>query len=247
MSDPQSPVVTKEHAIREIQRTAKANGGAPLGMERFEAETGIGKWAWYGTHWRKWAEALTEAGYAPNQWQGAFSEDYLLEKLAGLTRELGRFPIDVDMRMKSRSDSTFPSHSTFARLGGKAARARRLLEYCAQRGGPDDVISLCTPVAESTTSRDAEVPADVTGLGFVYLLKCGRFYKIGQTNATGRREYELSIQMPERAKLVHEIKTDDPRGIEAYWHKRFEEKRKNGEWFDLSAADVAAFRRRKFQ
>ena len=79
----------------------------------------------------------------------------------------------------------------------------------------------------------------------MYLLKAGRFYKIGKTNAIGRREYELAIQLPSKPTLIHTIKTDDPTGIEAYWHKRFEQKRKNGEWFELAAADVAVFKQRK--
>ena len=77
-------------------------------------------------------------------------------------------------------------------------------------------------------------------------IKSGRFFKIGKTNSAGRREYELKIQLPERAATIHTIRTDDPDGIEAYWHTRFDVKRKNGEWFELSAADVAAFKRRKF-
>lgn len=77
-------------------------------------------------------------------------------------------------------------------------------------------------------------------------MKSGRFYKIGRSNSAGRREYEVGLKLPVRTTLIHEIATDDPAGIEAYWHKRFASRRGHGEWFDLTPEDVTAFRRRRF-
>jgi hypothetical protein len=56
----------------------------------------------------------------------------------------------------------------------------------------------------------------------------------------------LALQVPERADSAHAIKTDDPLGIGASWHKRFEAKCENVEWFDLTSQYIKAFTRRKF-
>jgi hypothetical protein len=123
-----------------------------------------------------------------------------------------------------------------------------MLEYCRARNGFEDVIRACEEVVKGgqvPSAKEKEVTVQGV-LGEVYLIRSGRYYKIGRTNAVGRRHYELAIQLPEKANTIHVIKTDDPSGIEAYWHKRFEAKRGNGEWFELTAEDIKAFKRRKF-
>lgn len=77
--------------------------------------------------------------------------------------------------------------------------------------------------------------------GDVYLLKAGKYFKIGKTINFGKRLNQIRLQLPFPVEVVHKIKTDDVIGIEAYWHKRFAAKRVNGEWFSLTKEDVAAF------
>jgi hypothetical protein len=242
-----SLAVNKQHILDEIRRTAKANGGEPLGRARFEQETGIKYHDWWGKHWARWNEALQEAGFAPNALRDAFTDDFLLEKLSALIRELGRFPANGDLRIKKRSDPTFPNDKVFdAHFGSRQNVRRAVVEYCQTQSGFDDVVALSGPISADDETPKKEKRAAQVVVGFVYLMKSGKHYKIGKTNAAGRREYELAIQLPERLNTVHVIKTDDPDGIEAYWHRRFAAKRGNGEWFALAPEDVQAFKRRAF-
>lgn len=238
--------MNKTHIIQEIKRTAAANGGAPLGWRRFTTETGIKEYNWLGKFWARWSDALIEAGFTPNQLSVAYANKELLEKYANLSQELGRLPTGNDLRLKSKLDENFPSAKVFERLGTKLELIQQLSEYCRSREGCEDVITLCEGYVPLNRNKSEKSRQQQGKNGFVYLIKSGRFYKIGKTNAPGRREYELAIQLPERAITVHVIETDDPSGIEAYWHNRFKAKRKNGEWFELEIADVAVFKRRKF-
>ncbi len=63
------------------------------------------------------------------------------------------------------------------------------------------------------------------------------------TNNPIRREGEIRLELPEKVKPIHYIETDDPSGIESYWHKRFSSKRKEGEWFSLTAEDIRSFKK----
>ena len=241
--------MNKQHILDEIKRTAETNGGVALGKGRFFNETGIKESDWKGKLWIRWSDAVKEAGLTAQQMTTAYDEQMLIEKFIAFIRELGHFPVIPELRIKSRNDKNFPSDSTFSsRLGSKQQIAKCIAQYCNQNEGYDDVLALCEPILEQSQVSEDEIgnPDDVA-IGFVYMIKRGRYYKIGHTNSVGRRDYELGLKQAEKTRIIHEIKTDDPRGIEAYWHKRFETKcMNNSEWFDLTSADVSAFKRRKF-
>lgn len=233
---------TKQDIIKAIQQSARANGGVPLGRGRFEKETGIKPYDW-GRYWAKLGDAQLEAGFDPNTLNAAYDIEFILGKYITLIRELGHFPTSGELRVKSNADSTFPSTNTMRRIGNKQEIAQKVLEFAKQKEY-NDVIMLCEEVIEKYAEEQEVADSDENpNIGEVYLFKSGRYYKIGKTNDTVRRGNEIKVQLPERMDLIHSIKTDDPSGIEAYWHRRFESKRMQGEWFDLNSADIKAFKR----
>src|SRR5438874_8817220 len=119
--------MNKQHILDEIRRTAKVNGGVPLGVDRFLTETGIKEYDWLGKYWARWSDAVREAGFTANTLQGAIEECELLRRYAALAKELGRLPTSPELRLKAHSDTTFPSHSTFRnRLGRQTQLLARL-------------------------------------------------------------------------------------------------------------------------
>src|SRR5262249_1438261 len=76
-------LMTKTHILEEIRRTAKTNGGEPLGWRRFETETGIRQSDW-SRFWARWGDAIREAGFVPNEFGSAYENSKLFECFAKL-------------------------------------------------------------------------------------------------------------------------------------------------------------------
>lgn len=238
--------VTKDEILREVQRTAAANGGKPLGRLAFFRQTGIRENDWRGRFWARWNEVLKDAGFGPNTLVEARPEEVLLKHFADLALELERLPVYSELRLKKRVDPSFPNDKTFMRLGTKPQLLAKLREYCSAN---TKYASLLPMIDAASYTGEAEQSASVRTdsiEGFVYLVKMGKYYKIGKTFSVPRRHRELALELPEKLKPIHVIRTDDPSGIEAYWHKRFQAKCTNSEWFALTPADVSIFKKRRF-
>jgi hypothetical protein len=160
---------------------------------RFAKLTGIKSHDWKGRFWVRWSDALQEAGFRPNQWQTAYEDQVLFERLIALTRELGHFPIKGELQIKGFADSSFPSVKAFDRLGPKRDKVAKLRAYCESRPEYADVVALCPAPTQPSEPDGPQTSAPDEAFGFVYLLKSGRSYKIGHSNAVGRRERELAI------------------------------------------------------
>ena len=97
-----------------------------------------------------------------------------LQSLAVVTRELGRFPTNAELRPRRRQDPRFPSSNVFGRLGNKRQLVSRLTSFSESHDGLDDVRAIClatTVVATKADEPDEEAERRVRDLvptGVVY-------------------------------------------------------------------------------
>jgi len=234
----------RERILEEIRRLTTAGDGTPPGFRLFERETGIRQTAWRGVYWARWSDALVEAGYNPNLPPAKLDEDDFLRKIAEVCRHFGKPPTAMDFRIYGRTHPEIPNHkSIYRHFQSTENMFRRLAEWASKH---DDYADVAAMLSNRLVNGDNRASRTVDG--FVYLIKWGNHFKIGRSDQLERRVKQVRTGLPESGQLVHAIRTDDPPGIEAYWHRRFADKRaENGEWFKLTSSDVAAFKRRKFQ
>ena len=224
---------------------AAQNGGQAPGSRAFESATGIIESKWRGKYWARWGDALIEAGFSPNQWTGKSDAESIISGLIIACRHYRRFPTnsEIDLLRKSIPTLTTPK-AIKSNLG---SRPDVIAAVALQIGNNPEFSDILAMLPTAAPIR-ARLPSGTKAVdGHVYLIKSGDFYKVGRSDELERRVKEIRIALPDAATLIHAIATDDPPGIEAYWHRRFADRRANGEWFKLAPEDVKAFVRRKFQ
>ena len=234
------------HIVSEIRRLAASTGGRPPGQRLFAKETGISEHQWRGKLWARWGDALVEAGFPPNFWNERLNSESVLTAVIVAARQFGRFPTNDEIEMYRRScPSTSTPNAIRRHFGSRSELVAALRRRADEDNELADIASML-PTLAPTTAATIVKPGRAPE-GFVYLIKSGDYYKIGRSDDIERRVKQIRVALPDKANLVHSIRTDDPAGVEAYWHNRFKDKRANGEWFRLSSADISAFRKRKFQ
>jgi hypothetical protein len=210
--------MNKQHILDEIKRTAAENGGNALGVDRFHRVTGVRERDWAAQYWSRWGEAVTEAGFIPNELNSAHDELYLLRRVAEFALEQGKFPVSRELELKRRRDSSFPSSKViYTRFGRKAGLVQRLIGYCAANAEFAAVAEMCRPLVLAQSAAESDEAPDDFETGYVYLalMKVGREkrFKIGKTIHVKQRTRQVGVNLPEDLELVHEIRTDDTYGI----------------------------------
>ncbi len=240
--DLEQMIYNRDNIIAEYNKLKK-HLGKPPSSRVFLKETGIHKRHLeneFGSN--AFSKLVSECGDIPQAFSKPKSSltDILIQ-WAQLARSLNKLPTTGDWSFHNCSTTTdgiAKSHQIkWQDLQGL------FLEHFSKEIAWSDVVEMI-PVP-SSDNQILQAKDDKFINGRVYLIKSGKYHKIGRSNSVGRRHYELTIQLPEEATLIHAIDTDDAIGIEAYWHGRFRDKRKNGEWFELTTEDIKAFKRRK--
>jgi hypothetical protein len=243
---------TKTEIIDQIRLFVSENGKPP-GKGAFFKFSAISE-ASITYYWPRWGDAVKDAGFTPLTVPDLIDDSAVLVKLAELTMELGYFPTSKEYKIISRNRDDLPAEITVRkRLGGVENWVAKLRTFAHTNEEYFSILDILKITQRKSQSNNTKLVK-----GYVYLRKLPGRYKIGHTTSIPRREQQHKTKTWEKSELLHVIETDDPKGIEDYWFRRFKEKNKKfvdnlsreitpTEEFYLAAEDIEAFCRRTYQ
>jgi hypothetical protein len=127
----------RETVLLEIRKLAKANNGQPPGIRSFEQQTGIRESAWRGVYWARWGDALKEAGFSPNEWQGKSEANLIVQKYIDAARHYGFLPTASELQMYRNARTDFPGVKTvFKYFGSKEGLLSNLRVWVQDKPDP---------------------------------------------------------------------------------------------------------------
>ncbi len=75
-------------------------------------------------------------------------------------------------------------------------------------------------------------------IGFIYIFKCNKFYKIGKSKNPTKRLRSIQASIPYKLEIILKTKVNDCDKTEKIIHKLFKNKIITGEWFKLTQSDI---------
>jgi hypothetical protein len=98
----------------------------------------------------------------------------------------------------------------------------------------DETWEWCINITDATVLH-----SDTPKAGYVYLIQSPTgSYKIGRSKNIANRLKTFNVKLPFEIEIEHVISCSDYRAAERELHKRYADKRVNGEWFALTRDDV---------
>ncbi len=241
--------MTKSEAIQLIRRLAPVHDGR-VSFRVFVREAGVPEQSIRHEPWfTRWNLLVAESGFAPTEFDTArIPDEQVAASVGELIKRLRKLPTQDEYYREKKHDSSFPTLKVIKRVEA-SGRLKSLLRTLHDRDPEYDVVrSIAERMSDVDDAMERSTNDSARVQGYVYMHRSGRKYKIGFTNSPVRRFREVRLELPDETIQVHAIATDDPSGIEKYWHGRFKEKRiRDTEFFLLDADDVRAFKRRTYQ
>lgn len=102
----------------------------------------------------------------------------------------------------------------------------------------DEIIDIKTNETYNLPVRDLTKKEKRKSPGYVYFVQCNNVVKIGMAKDLNNRVKVYGVNSPFKTKLLHYIKTENKKELEAFFHETFSNKRTDGEWFELTKQDI---------